>query len=143
LRLFFDHRPALVITDLRMQGMDGFQLISRIREISDVHILVLTALESEEYLIRGLGLGADEYLVKPTSRRPMLARVRALIRRAAPSKGAPSGYSDASVALNFLTHEAQVSGQVVSMRPTEFRLLAYLCQNHDRVIRHRELLDRV
>ena len=143
LRLFFQHHPDLTITDLRMPGMDGFELISRIREMSDAHVLVLTALDSEEYMIRGLGLGADEYLVKPVSRRALLARVRALLRRAGPVEESPSGYSDTSVKLNFLTHEGQIRDQPLNLRPTEFRLLAFLCKNGDRVVSQEEILNRV
>ena len=96
--------------------------------------MVLTAL-GEEYMIRG----ADEYLVKPTSRRAFLARVRAVLRRAtSSSEEAPSGYSDAVVSLNFLTHEVQIRGRSVALRPTEFKLLTLLCQNRIRVIGHQE-----
>ena len=143
LRLFFQHRPALSITDLRMPGMNGFQLISRIREMSDVHLLVLSALGGEDHMIRGLDLGADEYLVKPVSRRVFLARVRSLLRRAAPPGEAASGYSDESLTLSFLTHEVLVRGEPIHLRPMEFRLLGCLVQNSDRVIRQQELLDRV
>ena len=123
--------------------MDGFQLISRVRDMSDAHVLVLTAVEGEENLIRGLGLGADDYLVKPVSRRVLLARVRALLRRAKSPQEDLSRYADSNLELNLLAHEAMVRGQTVHLRPTEFRLLAYLCQNGDRVIGHQELLDRV
>jgi DNA-binding response OmpR family regulator len=143
LQLFFQHHPVLTITDLLMPGMDGFQLISRFREMSDAHVLVLTALEGEENLIRGLGLGADGYLVKPVSKRVFLARVRAILRRAQPLQEVYSSYSDTSVELDLLAHEASVRGRAVHLSPTEFRLLAYLCQNRDRVVGHRELLDRV
>ncbi len=142
LKMLFDHRPALAVTDLRMPGMDGFQLISRIREMSDIHILVLTAFDNEEYVVRGLGLGADDFLVKPVPKRAFLARVRAILRRAQ-SDAVPSGYTDASVSLSFLTHEAHMRGEPVALTPTEFRLLAFLCQNRDRVVAHQELLDRV
>ena len=143
LRLFFQHRPALTITDLRMPRMDGFQLISRIREMSDVHLLVLTALGSEDHVIRGLDLGADEYLVKPVSMRIFLARVRSLLRRGGATEAAPSGYSDASLTLNSLAHEVVVRGRSLHLRPTEFRLLTFLVQNRDRVVSQREILERV
>ena len=143
LRLFFQHKPALSITDLRMPGMDGFQLISRIREMSDGHVLVLTALDSEENVIRGLELGADEYLVKPISKREFLARVRSIVRRAVGQETTADGYADSILSLNFLTHESKLRGVPLHLRPTEFRLLACLVQNQERVVGHRDILDRV
>ena len=143
LRLFYNHRPALVITDLRMPGMDGFKLISRIREISDTHILALTALGREDHIVRGLQLGADEYVVKPVPRREFLARVQSLVRRAVSLTEGPSTYSDPYVVLNFLTHEVHVRGENVRLRPTEFRLLSFMVQNNDRVLRHQELVENV
>ena len=143
LRLFFQHRPSLSITDLRMPGMDGFQLISRIREMSDVHVMVLTALGNEENVIRGFDLGADDYLIKPVSKGAFLARVRSILRRAAPPDETPSTYSDGYLTVNFLTHEVQASGQSLRLRPTEFRLLAYLVQNTDKVMGQQQILNNV
>ena len=144
LRLLFQHRPSLCVTDLRMAGMDGFELISRIREISDVHVLVLSAMGGEDQMVRGLELGADEYLVKPVSKRLFLARVRSLLRRATNSEGSvPDGYSDNYLTINFLTHQVRVLDKDLHLRPTEFRLLTVLTRNCDRVIRHQELLDLV
>ena len=133
LQLFFQHKPALAITDLVMPGMDGFQFISRIREMSDAHVLVLTALDSAENMIRGLELGADEYLVKPVSRRTFLARVRSILRRAISDEKVLPVYSDDALRLDYLNHEIQVRGEMVYLRPTEFRLLATLIQNSDRL----------
>ena len=106
-------------------------------------MLVLTALEGEEHVIRGLELGADEYLVKPVSRRVFLARVQSILRRATVPELPLPGYSDSILTLDFLAHKVVVRGVPVHLRPTEFRLLAFLVQNSDRVISHRELLDRV
>lgn len=143
LRLYFQHRPTLSTVDLLLPGMDGFQLITRIREISDGHVLVISALGADEEVIRGLDLGADDYLVKPVLMRVFLARVRSLLRRASPPAPAPSLYSDPSLTLNFLTHEAEVRGKTLYLRPTDFKLLACLATNNSRVIGHMELLDRV
>ncbi|MDA0264421.1 MAG: response regulator transcription factor [Chloroflexi bacterium] len=82
LEMFVDQRPALTITDLRMAGMDGLQLISRIRQISNTHVIALTAMDAEEQTLRGFEMGADEYMVKPVSKRIFLARVRSMLRRA-------------------------------------------------------------
>jgi two-component system KDP operon response regulator KdpE len=143
LEAFVELKPALTITDLRMPGMDGFQLIRRIRQMSDAHVMALTALDGDEHTIRGLDLGADEYLRKPISKRVLLAHVRSLLRRAEPDDDVPVEYSDSTVTINFLTHQATVLGEPLHLRPTEFRLLVYLVQNPERVLSHQELLDRV
>ncbi len=143
LEIFVDQKPILTISDLRMSGMDGFQLIRRIREISDTHVIALTAMGGEEHTIRGFDMGADEYLVKPVSKRVFLARVRSILRRAAPDDELALGYKDQLLTLDFLSHEAQVKGEVHHLRPTEFKLLAFLVQNSSRVLDHQELLDQV
>ena len=144
LPLFFKLRPDLAVTALRMPGMDGFQLIRRIREISsDSHIMVLSALANEENMVRGLELGADEYVVKPVSKKIFLAKVRSLLRRATATDQDFCAYSDSELSLNFLTYEVVVNGRALSLRPTAFRLLSFLVQNHHRVVGYQELLDRV
>ena len=136
-------RPDLTITDIRMPHMDGFQLISRIREISDCHVLALTRMNSDEHVIHGLELGADEYLPKPISKRMFLVRVRSILRRAETPKEVASEYDDECLTLNFLTHDAQLHGEPLSLRPTEFRILSCLVRNNERVVTHDEFLDQV
>ena len=143
LRLFGEHRPTLSITGLRMPGMHGFQLIKRIREMSDVPVLVLTSLTNEEYMVRGLEMGADEYIVKPVSEEVFLARVGSLLRRVTPVDEVPSVYSDAFLTMSFSTHEVIVRGQSIHLTPTEFRLLGYLVRQSHRVVTHEELLSDV
>ena len=123
--------------------MDGFQLIGRIREMSDLHVLVLTGLGSDEHIVRGLDLGADEYLVKPVTKRVFLARVHSMLRRVPPPQDFPTAYSDSFLTLDALTHDVQVRGQSLHLAPTEFKLLAVLVQNSDRVVTHHELLESV
>ena len=90
--------------------------------------------------IRGLDLGVDEYLVKPIVKREFLARVGSIVRRAKPPGGVPLQYRDS---LNLLTYDSSLKGESVHIRPTEYRLLAYLALNHNRVLSHHELLDKV
>ncbi len=143
LQVLADVKPELTITDVRMPAMDGFQLISRIREISDAHVLALTAMGDTENTIRGLELGADEYLVKPVAKREFLARVRSMVRRGKPPGEVPVQYQDSVITLDLLTHDASCRGETLHMRPTEYRLLTYLALNRDRVVSHRDLLDNV
>ena len=96
-----------------------------------------------ENTIRGLELGADESLVKPIVKREFLARVRSMVRRAKPAREVPVEYRDSVISLGLLTHDASCRGQTVHMRPIEYRLLAYLALNHNRVSSHQELLDKV
>jgi two-component system KDP operon response regulator KdpE len=141
--IFLNQKPVLTITDLRMPGMDGFQLISRIRAISDAHVIALTAMDTDEDTVRGFDIGADDYLVKPVSKRVFLARVRSLLRRADSDAKIALGYQDGVISLDFLSHEAQVNGKNLHLRPTEFKLLSFMVQNSDRVLTHQELLDQV
>ena len=143
LQIFAEIRPQLTITDVRMPAMDGFQLISRIREISDAHVLALTAMGDLENTVRGLELGADEYLVKPVPKREFLARVRSLVRRAKPPGEVPVRYEDSVITMDLLTHDASCRGEPLHMRPTEYRLLTYLALNKDRVVSHQDILDNV
>ena len=137
------HQPDLTITDIRMPFMDGFQLISRIREISDGHVLALTRLGGDEDVIHGLQLGADEYLTKPISKRMLLARVSSILRRVEIHKEVLSEYVDACLAIYFLTREVKLHGASLDLRPTEFRLLSYLARNNSRIVTHQELLEKV
>jgi DNA-binding response OmpR family regulator len=144
LRLFFEHRPDLTIVDIRMPGMDGFQVIGRLRELSEHAILVLSALTSEESIVKGLNLGADEYLTKPVSREIFLARVASLLRRIQRSKAeTPATYGDTVLSIDYATREVRVRGEEVHLRPLEFRLLTTLVQNQDRMLTYEEILDRV
>jgi len=143
LEAMVQHRPVLTITDIRMPGMDGFQLIKHIRELSDGIVLALTRLGDDENVIHGLELGADDYLSKPISKRLFLTRVRSVLRRAESPDEILSDFADECLSLNFLTHIAQLHGEPLSLRPTEFRLLSYLARNNHRVVDHEELLDQV
>lgn len=137
------HRPDLTITDIRMPQMDGFQFIKRIREVSDGHVMALTRLDDDEDVMHGLRLGADEYLAKPISKRMFLVRVRTIVRRAVTPDAIPTDYADPCLSLSFLTHDAQLHGEALSLRPLEFLLLSYLARNNDRVVSHEEILDHV
>ena len=93
--------------------------------------------------IRGLDLGVDEYLVKPIVKREFLARVGSMVRRAKPPGGVPLQYRDSVISLDLLTYDPSLKGETLHIRPTEYRLLAYLALNHNRVLSHQELLDKV
>ena len=143
LRIFFERRPDLSIVDIGMPDMDGFEVISRIRELSDKPILVLSALADSVNVVRGLNLGADEYLEKPISQQVFVARVQSLLRRASPEAGPPKKYVDTQLSIDFLTREVRIRDELIHLRPIEYRLLSLLVLNQERVLAHEEMLDRV
>jgi len=148
LRLLFAHKPDLVILDVMMPKMDGWQTCSRIREISNVPLLMLTGKKkSKADIVRGLDYGADDYLIKPVESRELVARVRAILRRAElpPSSDSKreTTYSDAFLTVDVAEHRVIVSGERVRLTPTEFRLFALLVENTGRILTHKQLLEKV
>jgi len=148
LRLLFAHKPDLVILDVMMSKMDGWQTCSRIREISDVPLLMLTGKKkSKADIVRGLDYGADDYLIKPIESRELVARVRAILRRAelppSPDTKRETTYSDAFLTVDVAERRVIVSGERVRLTPTEFRLFALLVENTGRILTHQQLLEKV
>jgi DNA-binding response OmpR family regulator len=137
--------PDLVVLDVMLPGQDGFQVCAHIREVSTVPIIMLTARGAEEDKVKGLRLGADDYVVKPFSAQELLARVEAVLRRArlaeAPRGAASFTVGDLSV--DFLTRQVLVKGQKVRLSPTEYRLLQYLVANAGKTVTQDELLEKV
>jgi len=147
LRVFFDHRPNVVLLDAVMPKMDGWQTCSRIRELSDVPIIMLTGKQkSEEDIVRGLDYGADDYIIKPVGNRELVARVQTVLRRAElPSSLDPKRitYSDDFLTVDVAERKVFVNGQRVKLTPTEFRLLSLLVGNSGHVFTHKQLLEKV
>ena len=146
LRLFFDQKPDMVILDVVMPRMDGWQTCSRIREVSDVPIIILTGREkTEDSVVRGLDYGADEYLIKPVGNRELVARVRAVLRRAEMSSSGDvregTIYNDTHLSIDIAERKITVNGKRVKLTPREFRLLAHLVENAGRVLTHKQLLE--
>ncbi len=140
-----EHLPDLVVLDVMMPEMDGFETLRAIREVSTVPVIMLTVRQSEQDRIRGLDLGADDYLAKPFSPRELLSRIRALLRRAfmpAPSRKTEI-VVDPELKIDFARHEVIVRGQKVELRPTEYRLLYHLVSNAGRLLTHETLLSKV
>jgi len=148
LRLMFDQRPDLILLDVVMPGVDGWQVCTRIREISDIPIIMITGRhKSEEEVVRGLDYGADDYLFKPVGSKELVARVRAVLRRAElPSlKDIRKGiiYSDGFLTVDITERKVTVDGKRIRLTPREFRLFALLVENAGRIITHKELLEKV
>ncbi len=129
-RTFFHWRPELVVLDIKMPGMDGWNVLERIREVSDVPVIIMSALDRENDAVRGLRNGADDYIVKPARTAELVARVESLLRRTrTQSEDATEPYSDATLSLDHARHEVVLAGRVVDLTPQEFRLLGVLVQN--------------
>jgi two-component system KDP operon response regulator KdpE len=142
----YSSQPDLVILDIMMPGMDGWTTCRRLREISAVPIVMLTARGMEADIVRGLELGADDYIVKPFGSKELLARIHALLRRADTSTTKrPPVYSDADgeLTVDFVKRMVTVRGTKVDLTPTEFKLLSTFVQNEGRVLPHRFLLTQV
>lgn len=145
LRQFYDHRPDMVILDLMMPTMDGWETCKAIRQLSDVPIIMVTARGQDEDIIRGLELGADDYITKPFSPKVLVARARAAIRRHEKQEPAiqATTYSDDYLSINIEEHRIFAAGEPVSLTATEFRLLAYLLENAGRVMSFEHILEHV
>lgn len=145
LQLLDRNIPDLAILDVMLPGMDGFELCQRIRQISVIPIIMLTAKAEETDKVKGLRLGADDYLTKPFGVEELLARVEAVLRRARyPDESTASpAFSYGDFYIDFLKHRVTVRGQEVSLTPTEYRLLFQLAKNAGRVMFHEELLGKV
>jgi DNA-binding response OmpR family regulator len=140
--------PDLVLLDVMMPKMDGFTVCQRVREFSAVPIILVTARGQDHEKVKGLDLGADDYLTKPFSIEELLARVRAVLRRTqfAAQEHRQHGQMVATLgelSIDYAQHLVSLAGKELSLTPTEYRLLAYLAQNAGRVVTHDLLLEHV
>jgi len=137
--------PDLVILDVMMPEMDGFETVKKIREVSAVPVIFLTVKDREVDRVRGLDLGADDYVTKPFSPKELASRVRAVLRRT--ESRVPGGASeivvDDELRINFQERKVIVRGQEIKLRPTEYRLLYQLVTNAGQVLSFETLLSRV
>jgi len=135
----------LVVLDLAMPGMDGFEVCTQIRSWSQIPILVLSVRDSEEDKIRALDCGADDYLTKPFGVGELLARLRAIIRRAKSSEISSSSpiFNEGNLQVDFDKRIVTISGDVVHLTPKEYDLLQMMINNANRVLTHRQLLTKI
>jgi DNA-binding response OmpR family regulator len=135
--------PDLVILDLMLPDIPGEELCKIIRENSDVPVIMLTAKSGEEDRIKGLGLGADDYVVKPFSPRELVARVKAHLRRAVKTRRKIYRYNSGGLEIDIENHEAFREGSLISLTPTEFKILVSLSENPGRVLSRDQLVTIV
>jgi DNA-binding response OmpR family regulator len=141
LRQFYSEQPDLVVLDVSMPGLEGWDVLERIRELSDVPVLMLTARAEELDKVRGLRAGADDYVTKPFGRQELLARVDAGLRRTRRGQDAAETYADGFVAIDFAQRAVRAGGQEIFLTPLEFRLLTAFVRNPNQVLEHEQLLD--
>jgi DNA-binding response OmpR family regulator len=137
--------PDLVLLDVMMPDIDGFEVLETVRQVSSVPVIMLTAKGEEDDRVRGLELGADDYITKPFSPRELVSRVKAVLRRTEGATGSMHGLIevDDRLRIDFDRREIWLEGKLVKLRPTEYRLLYHLVQNAGWVVSHDQLLQKV
>jgi two-component system KDP operon response regulator KdpE len=140
-----DSLPDLILLDVMMPDIDGFEVLRTIREVSQVPVIMLTAKGEEDDKVKGLELGADDYITKPFSPRELVSRVRAVLRRGTSFEEDEQGVIevDDRLKIDFGRREVWVEGKLVKLRPTEYRLLYHLVQNAGWVLTHDQILTKV
>ncbi len=144
LSMFDKETPDLVLLDITMPDMDGYAVCRRIREFSQVPIILVTAKGSDEEKVEGLDFGADDYVIKPFSASELTARVRALLRRIRPQDNLTESvflYKDLTI--DFASHRIMVGNRELNLTPTEYRLLSYISCNAGRIVTPDQLLVKV
>jgi DNA-binding response OmpR family regulator len=140
-----DKMPDAVILDVMLPDIDGFEVLTLIREVSSVPVIMLTAKGEEEDRVRGLELGADDYVTKPFSPRELVSRVRAVLRRVELAGNTGEGVIsvDERLKMDFGRREIRLNGELIKLRPTEYRLLYHLVQNAGWVLTYDQILSKV
>ena len=142
LRILHQSVPDLVVLDVSMPNLDGWQTLERIRDLSDVPVIMLTARDGELEKVRGLKAGADDYVTKPFGRQELLARVEALLRRGSEPL-VIDDYDDGVVAIDVAQRRVLVRGKEAQLTPLEFKLLSAFVQNPNQVLSRDQLLELV
>ncbi|NDJ60391.1 MAG: response regulator transcription factor [Chloroflexi bacterium] len=141
LRKAYRHQPDLVLLDIMMPDMDGWEVCKRLREMSDVPIIFLTARGEVRDIVRGLEMGADDYISKPYDHDELVARIKAHLRRAPkPNMSEEMIFNGGEFRINFMNREVRVRNDVKHLTPKEFNLLGVLVRNAGRVVPRHELV---
>jgi len=145
LELLYEHNPDVVVLDVGLPGLSGLDVLRDLRRTSDVPVIILSAAGDDTDQVRGLELGADDYLVKPFSSLALMAHIKAVLRRAelAPPTDALPDFVAGDLAVHFQTHQVTLRGQDVKLTAVEYKLLYHLVRNAGRLMPREALLDRV
>ncbi len=139
-------RPDLILLDIMMPGMDGWDMLRRLREFSDIPVIMLTAVGGEDDKVHGLDIGADDYVTKPFGMEELMARIRATLRRAALARANETTllrFNGGQLIIDPASHKVAVRGEEVDLTPTEYKLLLYLAYNAGRVLTYDQILENV
>ncbi|MAU13562.1 MAG: DNA-binding response regulator [Anaerolineaceae bacterium] len=143
LRKAYRHQPDLVLLDVMMPDMDGWDVCKRLREMSDVPIIFLTARDDVKDVVYGLEIGSDDYVVKPFNNDELIARIKAHLRRSPrPNMSEEMIFNDGDFRINFMNREVWVRNELKHLTPKEFNLLAVLVRNAGRVVTRNELVTQ-
>lgn len=144
-REFFQNHPDLIILDIAMPRLNGYQVCQRVREMAETPIIMLTGMDREEDIIKGLDYGADDYLIKPFRTGELVARVRATLRRSRTELVLPKNllYRDDHLFIDLETRRIEINGKAIKLTPTEYKLLELLVRNKGRIIETRQILEKV
>ena len=139
------HRPNLILLDILMPGINGFEVCEKIRQISNVPLLILSALNHEQNMLQALELGADDFVPKPFTAPMLLARVNALLRRSKYGNESPTAftYTDGYLAIDSARRQVLIRGNPIKLGPTEFRLVEYMEHNAGKALTYEQLLANV
>jgi DNA-binding response OmpR family regulator len=145
LRQAYAWQPDLVLLDIMMPDMDGWTVCQRLRDLSDVPVIFVTAIAQERNIVRGLQMGADDYIIKPFSTKELHARIEAVLRRRHQGQevDAPPRYTNGWLTIDTEERAVAVNGKPIDLSPIEFRLLTTLVQNEGKVLTHEFLLEQV
>jgi two-component system KDP operon response regulator KdpE len=144
IRKTFEIHPDVVILDVMMPEMDGWETCRRLREITDIPIIMLTAKAQQQNIIQGFQLGVDDYLTKPFNVLELEYRIRAILRRTEqPERKSAANYDDGHLKVDLERRQVMLDNQVIHLTPTEFRLLSYMVRHKGHVLPHKHLLAEV
>lgn len=144
MRRVYSSRPDLVLLDANMPKMDGWEVCRRIRDMSDIPVLMVTVNGQKSDRLKGFGLGADDYIPKPVDFPELIARVKAVLRRVGLSRyeDGPSTFHNGEIEIDWRSHQVYVRGERVKLSPTEFKILSCLIKNRGWIVTHEQLLEK-
>lgn len=145
LKIFFDQAPDIILLDINLPLLSGFSVLQEIRRVSEVPVILLTARTDDVDLVRGLSLGASDYVTKPFGHLALLARIKAVMRRTAlaPTHGARAEVIAGDLKVDFESRSVTVGDERVTLTPLEYRLLYHLVRNPEKLMTHEALVSRV